>query len=681
MGILTSLFETRQHPSVSVGWERIFSSLGGTTPAGVEVTPYTGLNSAVVYACVRVLAESVASLPLLLYERQAEGGKLRAVGNPLYDLLRLEPNPEQTAFGYTELQMKFLTLWGNALAEIQINGSGRPVALWPLRPDRVRMKRGRGGALLYEVMDSDGGRSILRADQVLHIRGMGSGLWGDSPIRVQMNSIGLDMATEEFGGRFFSNGARPGVVLRHPGVLSDQAYQRLSDSWAARHEGLSNAHRTRILEEGMEVETIGVPPEEAQFLQTRQFQRSVIAGWYRVPPHMVGDLERATFSNIEHQSINFVVHSLRPWLIRIEQEMMRSLFSPAERKRFVVEHLVDGLLRGDTQTRYDAYGQAIQNGFMSRNEVRVRENLNPVDGGDELLIPLNMMPASQANSQNGNNGQADGGQASPDGSVRSLQVTAVAGRSTGKIPEARALTEDDEALLKERQGLARRNVRLFEDAGRRLVRREVADIRRVIDKMLRERGRDAFVEWLDQFYADLRDRIPDYFDAVVRAVAEQAAAAAAVELGQDEPDVDEEFITGYLGNLAGSHVASSNNQIRALMDESQDDNEAADLIEERLSGWEETRPQKIGRGQAFESLNALTIAAYTTLSVQWLRWLSVGNSCEFCQSLSGKVAGIGGFFVTGGDSLVGKSGAVMLVRRNTRHGPIHEGCDCIVVAA
>ena len=239
----------------------------------------------------------------------------------------------------------------------------------------------------------------LTDDRVWHLRGLSNdGLDGYSPISLMRQAIGLSMAAEKFGAKFFGNDARPGGILLHPGQLGDEAAKRLTETWESRHGGLSGAHRVAVLEEGLSYKEIGIPPDDAQFLETRKFQVNEIARIYRIPPHMLADLERATFSNIEHQSIDFVTHTIRPWLVRWEQSIKQNLMVPADRDRYFAEFLVDGLLRGDTKSRYEAYAIGRQNGWFSADDIREMENLNPLpDGkGEEYLIPLNMIPAGSA---------------------------------------------------------------------------------------------------------------------------------------------------------------------------------------------------------------------------------------------------------------------------------------------
>ncbi len=368
--------------------------LGGfQSTSGITITEQTALRSAAVYACVRVLAESVASLPLITYQRTPIG-KQRAVNHALYPLLHDMPNSEMTSFEFREAMMGHVLLWGNAYAEIELNNRGDVMALWPLRPDRMQVARNAAGDLVYRYQMPDNSYTVFPQSLIFHLRGLSSnGIVGYSPIQMARNAIGLSLATEEFGSRFFSNGARPGAVLQHPGNLGDKAYERLKTSWSEQHQGLSNAQRVAILEEGMKIESIGVPPNDAQFLETRKFQLEEIARIFRVPLHKVGDLEHATFSNIEQQELGFVVDSLRSWLVRIEQAITRDLIGPLERRSIFVEFLIDGMLRGDQQSRYTAYATGRQWGWLSVNDIRRLENMNEIEEGDVYLEPLNMKEA------------------------------------------------------------------------------------------------------------------------------------------------------------------------------------------------------------------------------------------------------------------------------------------------
>jgi HK97 family phage portal protein len=363
--ILSRLFKSRAEPKNSL-FGSTYSFFFGSTNSGKTVNERTAMQTTAVYACVRILAETIASLPLHTY-MNTETGKEKAREHPMYHLLSDSPNPEMTSFVFRETLMGHLLLWGNSYSQIIRDGHGKVVALYPLLPDKMKVERSENGEIYY-IYNSEGKDYLLRNTEVLHIPGLGfDGLIGYSPIAMAKNAIGMALATEEYGAKFFSNGANPGGVLEHPGVVKDP--HRIRDSWNQVYQGTSNAHRVAVLEEGMKFSPIGIPPEQAQFLETRKYQTEEICRIFRVPPHLVGDLERATFSNIEHQSISFVVHTIRPWLVSIEQSINKALFSDKEKEKYFVSFLVEGLLRGDYESRMRGYSIGIQNGFMSPNDV------------------------------------------------------------------------------------------------------------------------------------------------------------------------------------------------------------------------------------------------------------------------------------------------------------------------
>lgn len=387
--LLSRLFQTRASPKISI-WGSTTSFFFGTSNSGKTVNERTAMQTTAVYACVRILAETIASLPLHTY-RYTVNGKEKAAEHPIYYLLHDEPNPEMTSFVFRETLMGHLLLWGNAYAQIIRDGRGRVVALYPLLPNKVTVNRSSQGQLYYQY-DKEGQSYFLQRSEILHIPGLGfDGLVGYSPIAMAKNAIGMAIATEEYGAKFFANGANPGGVLEHPGVVKDPA--RVRESWNAVYQGSSNAHRVAVLEEGMKFQSIGIPPEQAQFLETRKFQINEIARIFRIPPHMIGDLEKSSFSNIEQQSLEFVMYTLDPWVVRWEQAMQRALLSEGEKKQYFVKFNVDGLLRGDYQSRMNGYSVGRQNGWLSSNDIRELENLNRIPeelGGDLYLINGNM---------------------------------------------------------------------------------------------------------------------------------------------------------------------------------------------------------------------------------------------------------------------------------------------------
>ena len=400
----SALFRARDKPKNSLNGSGYRFFLGGST-AGKAVTEHSAMQMTAVYACVRILSEAIAGLPLHLYRYNDSGGKEKALDHSLYLLLHDEPNPEMSSFVFRETLMTHLLLWGNAYAQIIRNGKGEIVALYPLMPNRMTVDRDDQGRLYYsyQMSNSDaptmpGGTVILKPSDVLHVPGLGfDGLVGYSPIAMAKNAIGLAIATEEYGARFFANGATPGGILEYPGVIKDP--DRVRESWNKGFGGSQNAGKVAILEQGMKYTPISIAPEQAQFLETRKFQINEIARIFRVPPHMVGDLEKSSFSNIEQQSLEFVKYTLDPWVVRWEQSIQRTLLTAEEKKQYFVKFNLEGLLRGDYKSRMEGYAAGINNGFMSVNDVRRLEDWDLVPdtlGGNLHMVNGNMVPLQDA---------------------------------------------------------------------------------------------------------------------------------------------------------------------------------------------------------------------------------------------------------------------------------------------
>ena len=404
MGIFSGLFRSRDKPQNRTSGSG-YSFFMGSSVSGKRVNERTSMQMTAVYSCVRILSEAVASLPLNVFRYTDSGGKEKAFDHPLYHLLHDEPNPEMSSFVFRETLMTHLLLWGNAYAQVIRNGKGEVIALYPLMPDRMSVDRDQHGHLYYkytktgeDVPTMENGSVYLSPSDVLHIPGLGfDGLVGYSPIAMAKNAIGLAIAAEEYGSKFYANGAAPSGVLEHPGTLKDPA--RVRDSWNSTFGGSSNSHKVAVLEEGMKYTPISISPNEAQFLETRKFQINEIARIFRVPPHMVGDLEKSSFSNIEQQSLEFVKYTLDPWVIRWEQALYRTLLSEEEKQTLFFKFNVEGLLRGDYASRMNGYATARQNGWMSANDIRELEDLDRIPaelGGDLYLVNGNMLPLVSA---------------------------------------------------------------------------------------------------------------------------------------------------------------------------------------------------------------------------------------------------------------------------------------------
>lgn len=398
MGILSALERRASPENPSTNLSAWIDSLGGgRTKSGVSVDEVSALNLSAVWAAVRVLTDTVASTPIHVYERLARG-KSREPSHPLYRLLHDRPNPQMSAYTLKEVLQGHLALRGNAYAEKERNGRGEVVALWPITPDRVtpRLVEVRGSVQKVFEVRVGGETKVLGPDKVMHLTGFGhDGLVGYSPIHFARESLGLAKAAEEFGGSFFGRGLRASGALTHPSQLSEQGRRNLRESVERMNTGLENAHRILLLEEGMTWAQTSLAPEDAQFLETRQFQTVEIARWFQVPPHKIGDLSRATFSNIEHQSIEFLTGTARPWFVRWEQTLNEELFSAADRNTYFAEFKMDALLRGDTAARGAFYAQLFNIGALSQNDIREKENENPIEGGDRYFVQGALVPVDK----------------------------------------------------------------------------------------------------------------------------------------------------------------------------------------------------------------------------------------------------------------------------------------------
>lgn len=676
-GLFGNLLAARESEQRAAWWEMVGIP---STNAGVSVTMDSALTMAAVFACIRILAEDVAKLPLHVYKRRRDGGKDRATDHPLYSILHDVPNDEMASFNWRESQQAWLGSWGNAYSSIRTNGRGEVVEIYPLRAEWMEPKRTQSGELVYEYRENGMGPAQTFPDfRILHIPGFGfDGIRGYSPIQLAKQSIGLGMAAEQYGARFFGNDARPGFVLSHPGKLGQEAYDRLKNE-LAKGGGLVNAHKPKILEEGLEIKEIGIPPEDAQFLQTRKFQVEEIARWYRMPPHKIQDLERSTNNNIEHQSIEYVVDTLMPWLSRWEQILTLKLLTNRERKQgYFIAFLVDALLRGDVQSRFAAYAQGRQWGWLSADDVRERENMNPLpDGqGKIYMVPLNMIPAGSVGSLEALAG---------DPGERAAESGEIATGPAGIRNEVSARIEQrakQAANYRHKIMAAHRGI--FADTAGRVVRAEAREIRKQATQMI---GRGVavaeFVAWLANYYEQHAEFTRDQFLPVLLSYAELVAEAVAQEGYQPDADTNtQRFMEVYAQSLGARHSGRNLYQLQAKIEQAQ----AGELdimaaIDETLDRWIEIQPDEIALEESTRSNNALATMLYSMAGVMYLRWVSFGDSCPYCSNLDGRVIGIQEYFLVGGTEYQPEGAERPLtVNKSKRHPPAHGGCDCMVVA-
>lgn len=669
------------------GYEVLVEALAANREAaGTSIgEPTTALKLSAVFACVRILAETIGELPLILYEQRGESRE-RATNHYLYSLLHDSPNELMTGFEFREAVQAHLALWGNAYIQMEYDARGRVTELWPLMPKMMMATKVEGNRRFYHYMLPDGKMIWLTSDKIWHLRGLGGdGLNGYSVVGFARKNFESGMMADEFAYRFYKNDARPGIVLQHPGELSDPAHQRLRTSWEEIHQGVEKSHRVAILEEGMTLHEVGMPLNDAQFIETRNFTVGDIARWFRMQPHKIGHMEAATFSNIEQQNIEHVTDTIQPWAKRWEQSINKNLILPMDRSRFYAEFLLDALLRGDTATRYGAYAQARQNGWLSANDIRKLENMNPVDGGDIYLVPLNMVPAPKSKS-----GQAPAPAPEPDQqNSDATKIEPAAGEIANNIDfRVQKMQEDLRAAraVNARLRLRSSYLGMYRDTAARILRRETNDISRQIKKMTAARAMDPtqFLLWLEDFERDHADFVIRQIRPVNGSYGEAVVGEALDELGQDyemSPDVAK-FIDTYTGGYGARHTGISLARLRdAIKKAQQDQVPVEDAVGQELESWEDGRANNIAEEESTRFNNAVTKVVYKLAGVQKLKSVAFGDSCPYCTGLNGKIIGINKFFLAAGESFLPDGvDEPLTTTSNIGHPPYHGGCDCMIVA-
>ncbi|MEU2450064.1 phage portal protein [Streptomyces sp. NPDC012765] len=641
---------------------------GGTAnSAGIRVDQDTALTYAPLFAGVRVISEDLAGLPLHLYERLVPRGKERARTHPLYALLHDQPNPMMTSVQLRETLQGHALTWGNGVAQLVTHPrTGVIEEIWPLRPDRLRICVRRTGAgsfeRVYQYRDEVNGISAtLLADEVLHIGGLGfDGVRGYNVVEHAANAIGLGLATEHFGAKFFSNNSAPGGALSHPGNLSPEARKRMATDWENIHSGIDRAHRVAILEEGVTWQQVGIPNDAAQFLETRRMQVTEIARWLRIPPHKIGDLERATFSNIEQQQLDYVASALNVWLVRWEQAILTQLLLPEERERYYAEHLVDSLLRGDTLTRFQAYAIGRQWGWLSANDIRDRENENPVEGGDDYLVPMNMIPAGRARTR--------------EDRAAYVRARLLAGRS-GAV----------RASLTEQYGA---RIRASDEAIAALEAEKVGAL--IAEHLVPERGRlrtrsvSGFLAALGVLYSTegpITEALAAAWLPLFTAYAADVATDAADEVGHEE-DVDlSVWARAYTLAHVAYQVASSLGQLSKITQSKDTPEDIVAGVLERLQKWQAERPEQTARWETSQLPNAAARETWKAAGVTQVKWVARGSEhCPYCTKLDGTVREIDLPFVAKGAEVEGdEENEKLVAKRDTFHPPVHPGCQCELV--
>jgi HK97 family phage portal protein len=530
MGFLVNAFDKR---SVTVVGDELWRSWKASNAlSGITVTPDKAMTFSAVYAAHKILAESTAMLPLFLLKRLKPRGKEQATSHSLYGVLHDVANPEMDAYLVRETMTAHLVGWGKAFAKIDYDIDGQVSALWPIHPARVSVLRDRNKQLIFEVTLPDGQKKTYQWFEILYLRALSpDGINVYTPIKLAKEGIGLALAAEGFGASLFGNGATPNGVLQTDKALSDKAYNRLKEDWSGNHQGISNANKFDILEEGLKWQTTSIPNDDAQFLQTRVFQVEEVGRWYRIPNMMLNmSGANSTYASVEAFGLQFVIYTLYPWLVRWEKGISMQLLLERERKTLFAEHAMSAILRGDTNSRFAAYGTGRQWGWLSVNDIREFENMNPIDGGDTYLSPSNMVNVSE-----------------PSKIQRSYLPVLI-------------------------------------DAIQRVLRREANDVRAAVQKILIKRGAEEFTDWMGEFYREHQEFIVRNLMPAALTYAEMVAN------GMDLSAVNIK-VTESLRLFALRRAGQVQEQFKNALHEA----EPARAIEGIMDGWDSTYVERIAK--------------------------------------------------------------------------------------
>jgi HK97 family phage portal protein len=634
---------------------------GPRVHSGVQVDEFTAMQSTAVFAAVRLIAGTIASLPLPVYKRE-ERAKIRDSNHPVYKLLHDRPNPEISSFQWRQTGIAHELLYGRWLNEIEYDNRGKIKALWPLPPWKVKMVLGARGFKYYDLTLDSGETVRIPGSRVLDIPNISvTGQVGMSCIAAGAEAIGLALAAEQFGARFFGEGTNLGGFLEHPGKIAPDRRQSFKDDIKAQYEGLGKSHKLMLLEEGMKYTRIGIPPNEAQFIETRKMQVAEIGRLFGITQlHKIGDLEKATFSNVEHLGIEFVTDTIRPHLVNVEQEFNYKLFPEGD--NHFAEFLVDGLLRGDTETRYQAYATARQWGWMSANDIRELENMNPLPDkqGDIYLVPMNMIPADQVDNWEP--------------------------KASGEPAER--MEKRDNPFLRHailRDKVARSYQGMYEETLKRIIQREKSHILRAAKKHLGERSFLTFNDWMTDFYKEFPTYIRKELMPVVLSMSEAVYGIAALEVGAEAVMTEDtrNKVSEYMDAYIARHIKESVGRIKAALDKPdsrQIEDEYLLEVEEQVEKWEEGRAGVGASDETTRIGNMIARYVFIAAGIIKLKWNAIGSeSCEFCQQLNGKVVGIDTPFIAAGDEISGHVGGKSLTVKGPKsHPPIHKGCVCII---
>lgn len=625
-----------------------------------EASPEEAMGLSAWWAGISIISATMGSLPCRLYRRVGEGREV-VRDDPRNWMMFRSPNRWQTAFEHREMAQGQALARGNHYSRIIRDRTGLARELYPLHPDRVELHT-ETGEIVYHVR-TKAGIEKYRPEDILHVRGLGDGLLGWSVVQLARRSLGYGLQLEQHGSELMGNKARPGGVLSTDQVLKPETRKALGEQWDGMYTG-GGLGKTAVLDAGLSWQQVGFSAEDAQFLESRKFQVTEVARWLNLPPHFLKDLERSTFSNIEHQAIEFVVHTMRPWAERWEQKLDQALLDESEREEYFFKFSLEALLRGDSAARGAFYNQLFQMGALSPNEVRSFEEMNPVDGGDQRFVQVNLIPLDKAGD--------------PFGDMNAAADRALEDRAAPKIetPDHTAVAERS---LRIRQRLRQVHQQLITSAAARLVKREVQDIGRIIDAA----GGDAddFLRRLEIFAEALPGTVRTIMGPLLAAYIELVADAAAeeVEIEELEEGRVAAWSSAYVDGLARGHTTETVGRLTDTVTVA--DGDPLGNARSMLDRWSESRAANIGLREVVTSAGGVATLVYSMAGFGAV-WRTVGSeTCPYCRKLEGKRVAAGGRFLEEGETIVPDDGTEPLtVGRGISHPQAHDGCDCTVSA-
>lgn len=697
--IFPKLQEVRSTLANPAKWLVEWVNGGSESKAGIKVNRDSAMTVSAFFDGVRIIANAVSTMPLILYKRNADGSRDRATNHPMYKIAHsqafIQPDRRMSASRFRQTLQGHLVTHGNAYAQVDMAGSGQVKGLYPLHPDRITIET-KGGKLEYRYRLNSGPDKVFADWELWHLPGIGyDGIKGYSLLTLAREGIGLSLAMEEYGSRFFSNGARPSGIIKYPGKLDDVTRNLYKKDLKEKHGELGKSHELLFLENGFEYQQLSITPEDSQFLESRKFDVVEIARWLNLPPYMLKHTDAERITNVEHRGIELIEYSFLPWLVLWEDEMSLMFLNEREREEYYFEFMVQGLLRADAKSRNESYEIQRRNGIISANDWRRMENMNPIPGaeGDQLLIPVNMMPADKAGDFYGGKtaGQDNKARSENRGMITPLRQLPVSPLLGGN--DRNAVPVEQRAVARNR--LSARFYGLFKDAAGKVVWRERREIEDLMKKHITRADNTGtehraptknqisqFEAALENLYATFGDYVARNFGPVIDSYAGAIYDASADEAGGDETSEEEKqkWTDGYKNITVARYIDNSFGELKSIIRDTNKD-DLADAITTRLDEWDEKLPDKVAERETVDGRSAFAELIFLAAGFD-LIWRAQGSSCPYCMQLDGKRVGRVGSFVNAGDEIDpgDDEHPPMTVYETKRHPQLHRGCDCIIVA-